>query len=101
MNFQIDAERLFNDLKYRTILLEYYNFVSYIVSEFNKWDHNHITSSSIKFHKDSPLYEFKDTLIEYLTNTFPKFDVLIEKYGECDELDENEFCVTISWKNYK
>lgn len=100
MNIEIDPKKLFNDKNYRTLLTEYHSFTAYVISEFNRWDRNQITSSSCKFHKDSDIFKVKDELFQMIKQTFSQFDVVIEKYGDHYEIEEDEHCITVSWKNY-
>lgn len=97
---EIDIIKLLNDEKYKILLIEYHSFTSYIISEFNKWSQQQIVSSSIKFHKESKVYEIKDDLFEMLKKTFPNFDISVEKYGDRYDLDENEYSIVVSWHNY-
>ena len=95
----IDANRLLNDRKYRTLLYEYHSLVAYIAADLNRY--NTIQSAGVQFHKTSDLYELKEELIEMLKETFPLFDVFLEKQGEYYDLDEDEFRICVSWKNYR
>lgn len=95
----IDANRFLTDSKYRTLLFEYNSLVAYIASELNRY--NTIQSAGVQFHKMSNLYELKDELIQMLKDTFPQFEVFLEKYGERYDLDKDEFNICVSWKNYR
>lgn len=95
----IDADRLLNDRKYRSLLSEYHSLIAYIATDLNRY--NTIQSAGVQFHKTSELYELKEELIEMLKETFPLFDIYMEKYGEHYELDEDEFRICVSWKNYR
>jgi hypothetical protein len=81
----IDANRLLTDSKYRT-LSEYHILFFYIAS---------IQSAGVQFHKISDLYELKEELIEMLKETFPLFDIFLEKQGEHYDLDEDELTINI------
>lgn len=81
----IDANRLLTDSKYRT-LSEYHILIFYIAS---------IQSAGVQFHKISDLYELKEELIEMLKETFPLFDIFLEKQGEHYDLDEDELTINI------
>lgn len=95
----IDANRLLTDRKYRTLLYEYHSLVAYIAADLNRY--NTIQSAGVQFHKTSDLYEFKEEFIKMLKETFPLFDVFLEKQGEHYDLDEDEFRICVSWKNYR
>ncbi len=95
----IDADRLLTDSKYRTLLYEYHSLVAYIAADLNRY--NTIQSAGVQFHKTSDLYELKEELIEMLKETFPLFDIFLEKQGEHYDLDEDEFRICVSWKNYR
>jgi hypothetical protein len=95
----IDANRLLTDIKYRTLLSEYHTLIAYIATDLNRY--NTIQSAGVQFHKSSDLYELKEELIEMLKETFPLFDVFLEKHGEHYDLDEDEFRICVSWKNYR
>jgi|694.fasta_scaffold56219_2 hypothetical protein len=82
----IDANRLLTDSKYRTLLSEYHILIFYIAS---------IQSAGVQFHKISDLYELKEELIEMLKETFPLFDIFLEKQGEHYDLDEDELTINI------
>ncbi len=94
----IDANRLLVDRKYRTLLYEYHSLVAYMAAELNRY--NTIQSAGVQFHKTSDLYELKDELIKKLKDTFPQFEVSLEKHGERYDLDEDEFNICVSWKDY-
>ncbi len=96
----IDADRLLTDRKYRILLDEYHSLISYIANDLNRHN-NKIQSAGVKFNGTSDLYEVKDEFIEMLKETFPLFDIYMEKYGEHYELDEDEFRICVSWKNYR
>ena len=95
----IDADRLLNDKKYRTLLNEYHSLVAFIAADLNRY--NTIQSAGVQFHKISDLYELKEELIEMLKETFPLFEVYLEKHGERYDLDKDEFNICVSWKNYR
>jgi hypothetical protein len=95
----IDANRLLTDRKYRILLNEYHSLIAYIAAELNRYIT--VQSAGVKFHNTSDLYEVKNELIEMLKETFPLFDIYMEKYGEHYELDEDEFRICVSWKNYR
>jgi hypothetical protein len=95
----IDANRLLTDRKYRTLLYEYHSLVAFIAADLNRYDT--IQSGGVQFHKTSDLYEVKEELIEMLKETFPLFEIFLEKQGEHYDLDEDEFRIGVSWKNYK
>ena len=95
----IDANRLFTDRNYRSLLYEYHSFVAYISNYLN--DYSTIESSSVKFHKTSVLYDLKDEFIQMLKETFPLFNISCEQYGDHTELDEDEFSISVSWYKYK
>ena len=95
----IDANRLLNDRKYRTLLSEYHSLVAYIAADLNRY--NTIQSAGVQFHKTSDLYELKEELIKMLKDTFPLFEVSLEKHGERYDLDKDEFNICVSWKNYR
>ena len=94
----IDADRLLNDKKYRILLNEYHSLVAYIAADLNRY--NTIQSAGVHFHKTSHLYELKEELIEMLKETFPLFEIFLEKQCEHYDLDEDEFRICVSWKNY-
>jgi hypothetical protein len=95
----IDANRFLTDSKYRTLLYEYHSLVAYIATDLNRY--NTIQCAGVQFHKTSDLYELKDEVIEMLKETFPLFDVFLEKQREHYDLDEHEFRICVSWKNYR
>jgi hypothetical protein len=95
----IDANRLLSDRKYRTLLYEYHSLVAYIAEDLNRY--NKIQSAGVKFHKTSDLYDLKEELIQMLKDTFPQFEVFLEKYGERYDLDKDEFNICVCWKNYR
>lgn len=95
----IDANRLLNDRKYRSLLYEYNILVAYIADDLNRY--NTIESVGVKFHSTSQLYDLQEELIQLLKDTFPLFEVSLEKYGENDDLDEDEFNICVSWHKYR
>jgi len=98
---EIDINRLLLDEKYAVLLTEYHSFTGYIISEFNRRNQTQTLSSSIKFHKESKVNDIKGELIDMLKNTFPKFEVSIERYSDYYDLDEDEYSIKVSWKNFK
>ncbi len=52
-------------------------------------------------YKTSYLYGLKEELIQMLNDTFPLFEVSLEKHGERYDLDEDEFNICVSWKKYR
>jgi hypothetical protein len=95
----IDANRLLIDRKYRNLLYEYYSLVAYIADDLNRY--NTIQAAGVYFHKTSDLYELKEELIEMLKETFPSFEIILEKQGDHYDLHEDEFRICVSWKNYR
>jgi hypothetical protein len=95
----IDSNRLLSDRKYRTLLYEYHSLIAYIASELNTY--SAIETAGLKFHKSSDLYNLKEELIRLLKDTFPLFEVSLEKHDERYDLDEDEFNICVSWKNYR
>jgi hypothetical protein len=95
----IDANRFLSDRKYRGLLNEYHSLVAFIAADLNRYDT--IQSGGVQFNNTSDLYEVKEELIEMLKDTFPLFEIFLEKHGEHYDLDEDEFRIGVSWKNYK
>jgi hypothetical protein len=95
----IDANRFLSDRKYRTLLNEYHSLVAFIAADLNRY--NTIQSGGVQFHKTSDLYELKEEFIEMLKDTFPLFEIFLEKQGEHYDLDEDEFNICVSWKHYQ
>jgi hypothetical protein len=94
----IDTNKLLTDRKYRTLLCEYHGLIAYIANKLNSY--SKIQCAGVQFHKSSDLYELKDELIQMLKDTFPHFEIYLETYSEHYDLDENEFNICVSWKEY-
>jgi hypothetical protein len=95
----IDTNRFLSDRKYRFLLDEYHSFVAFIAADLNRYET--IKNSGLKFHKTSDLYEVKEELIEMLKETFPLFEIYLEKQGDSYDLDEDEFSICVCWENYR
>jgi ABC-type enterochelin transport system ATPase subunit len=93
----VDVERLFNDNNYKNMLTEYHKFVLFILHDVNRYT---IYSCCVKFNKDNILYQERDEFINMLRNTFPTFDVTFETSLDEDDLEEDEYSISVSWKNY-
>lgn len=92
----IDTNKLFKDIEYKKLLIEYYNFTTFILHDINRYT---IFSSSVKFNIHSIIYKYKEQFMQMLKDTFPTFDITYETSQEVDDLEENEFSITLSWKN--
>lgn len=97
-HLSIDTHRLFVDNDYKQLLIEFNQFVLYILRDIHQCD---IYSSSVKFHKTSVMYKMNAEFVRMLQDTFPTFDVTFETHTDVDDLDENERSVTVNWSNKK
>lgn len=93
----IDIVRLFNDREYKDLLIEYHNFLSFILHDINRYT---IHSSSVKFNQNNILYKNKEQFIQMLRDTFPTFEVTLETSLDEDDLEEGEFSISVNWKNH-
>lgn len=73
------------------MLTEYHKFVLFRYT---------IYSCCVQFNKDNILYQEIDEFINMLRNTFPTFDVTFETSLDENDLDEDEYSISVSWKNY-
>lgn len=94
---QIDIDRLFNNREYKELLIEYHNFVSFILHDINRYT---IYSSSVKFVEDSVIHKNKDQFMKMLKDMFPIFDVTFETSSDEADLEAGEFSITVSWNKY-
>jgi hypothetical protein len=92
----IDTKRIFKDNNYKELLIEYYNFVSYVLQNINKYT---IKSSCVSINEDSVIYQNKEQFIEMLQTTFPDFEISFAKSDEYEY--EDRYVITVSWKNIK
>lgn len=97
MHFEIEVDRLFNDREYKNLLIEYHNFISFILHDINRYT---IYSSSVKFIEDSVIYKNKDHFMKMLKDTFPRFDVTFETSSDEADLEAGEFSISVSWNKY-
>ena len=81
----IDAQRLFTDTLYKTSVIEYYKFATYVLSNINTT--YSIRSSSYRFCDESIIPEL---IIQMLQETFPTFTITHEK-------NDDEHTITVSW----
>ncbi len=93
----IDTNRLFHDREYKDLLIEYHNFISFILYDINRYT---IYSSSVKFVEDTILYKKKEQFMQMLKDTFPTFDVTFETPLDEADLEENEFSISVKWNNH-
>jgi len=93
----INTNRIFNEREYKELLIEYHNFISFILHDINRYT---IYSSSVKFIEDSVIYKNKEQFIIMLKDAFPTFDITFETSLDEDDLKECEFSITVNWKNH-
>jgi hypothetical protein len=93
---EIDIHKVFKDFEYKQLLIEYYDFMSFILHDINRYT---IHSSSVKFTEDAIIYKHKEMFMKMLRETFPSFIITFEKYGEHYDLDEGEYSITVNWEN--
>lgn len=94
----VDTNRLFTDIDYKNLLIEYHSFINFILYDINRYT---IYSSSVKFNEDSILYKNKDIFMQMVKDTFPTFNVTFETSNDEDDLVEGEYSISVDWKNKK
>ncbi len=94
----IDTNKLFNDREYKDLLIEYHTFITFILYDINRYT---IYSSSVKFNMNSIIYKNKEEFINMVKYTFPNFNVTIETSADVDDLEHDEFSITVDWKHIK
>ena len=97
MTFTIDIEKIFKDFEYKNLLVEYHDFVSYILKDINSYS---IYSATAKFNEVSIIYKCKDEFIQMLKSTFPQFDVTFETSEQEDDLSQDEYSISVDWSRY-
>lgn len=91
----INTNRLFNEKEYKELLIEYHNFILFILHDINRYT---IYSSSVKFIEDSVIYKNKEQFMQMLKETFPTFNITFESSLDEDDLEEGEFSISVNWK---
>jgi hypothetical protein len=94
----MNIQKLFKDIEYKKLMIEYHDFMSYILQDINRYT---IHSSSVRFTKCSVIYKYKDEFINMLRDVFPEFVITFETNIDEHDLAENEMSITIDWKAYK
>lgn len=86
----LDAERLLTDFHYKTLMVEYYKFVSYVINDINRYS---ITASTVNIYDESIIYMYKEQFIQMLRETFagPSFTVSHK------EVEEGHYAITVSY----
>ena len=86
----LDSQRLLTDSHYKTLMLEYYKFVSYVINDINRYS---ITASTINIYDESVLFMYREQFVQMLRETF-SYTV------ECKEVEDGHWTVTVSWIQY-
>jgi hypothetical protein len=87
----LDAERLLTDFHYKTLMVEYYKFVSFVINDINRYS---ITASTINIYdEESVLFMYKEQFLQMLQETFasPSFTVSHK------EVEEGHCAITVSY----